>query len=74
MADEGGTAIAERLRRRIAAYEFAIAPGGAPVHITVSIGVASWPDAADDLDGLVARTDAALYAAKRAGKDRVEIY
>ena len=73
-ADEGGAAIAERLRRRIAAYQFAIASDGAPVHITVSIGVASWPDAAEDLDGLVARTDAALYAAKRAGKDRVEIY
>jgi two-component system cell cycle response regulator len=74
VAEEGGAAIAERLRRRIAAHEFALAPGGAPVHITVSIGVASWPDMADCLDALVARTDAALYAAKRAGKDRVEVY
>ncbi len=72
VTEEGGAAIAERLRRRIAAHEFALAPDGAPVHITVSIGVASWPDAADDLDELVARTDAALYTAKRAGKDRVE--
>ena len=72
--EEGGTAIAERLRRRIAACEFPIGPGGAPVHVTVSIGVASWPDMAEDLDELVARADAALYAAKRAGKDRVEVY
>jgi diguanylate cyclase (GGDEF)-like protein len=72
--EEGGTAIAERLRRRIAASEFPIGPGGAPVHVTVSIGVASWPDMAESVDELVARADAALYAAKRAGKDRVEVY
>ena len=29
---------------------------------------------AGDMDDLVARADAALYAAKRAGKDRVEVY
>jgi diguanylate cyclase (GGDEF)-like protein len=44
------------------------------VHVTVSIGVASWPNGAEGLDELVGRADAALYAAKRAGKDRVEVY
>jgi putative nucleotidyltransferase with HDIG domain len=35
----------------------------------VSIGLASWPEDARDRDGLLARADAALYAAKGAGKD-----
>ena len=47
---------------------------GAPVRVAVSIGVASYPDMAANMDELVARADAALYAAKRAGKDRVEVY
>lgn len=70
----GAAALAERLRRRIASFPFPLGPAGSPVHVTVSIGVASWPNGAEGLDDLVGRADAALYAAKRAGKDRVEIY
>ena len=70
----GGAALAERLRRSIASFPFALGAAGAPVHVTVSIGVAWWPNGAEDLDELVGRADAALYAAKRAGKDRVEVY
>jgi GGDEF domain-containing protein len=70
---EGGVALAERLRRRIAAARFPVGPGETPVSVTVSIGVAAFPAAADDMDGLVARADAALYAAKRAGKDNVQV-
>ena len=44
------------------------------MRIAVSIGVASYPAMAANMDELVARADAALYAAKRAGKDRVEVY
>ena len=44
------------------------------MRVAVSIGVASYPDMAANMDDLVARADAALYAAKRAGKDRVEVY
>ena len=51
-----------------------MAEDGSPVRIAVSIGVASYPDMAANMDDLVARADAALYAAKRAGKDRVEVY
>jgi diguanylate cyclase (GGDEF)-like protein/PAS domain S-box-containing protein len=43
----------------------AATPGGQ----TVSIGVASW-DRSESSDSLVARADAALYQAKRAGRDR----
>jgi len=43
-----------------------------PVQVTVSIGVASLGPDTRRVDELVARADAALYAAKRTGKDRVQ--
>lgn len=39
--------------------------------ITISVGVAAWPDDAVDADGLLAAADAALYRAKAGGRDRV---
>lgn len=70
---EGATALAERLRAAIAAHEFDVGEGTDPARITVSIGIATWPAMAGNMDDLVARADAALYAAKRAGKDRVAV-
>jgi diguanylate cyclase (GGDEF)-like protein len=39
----------------------------------VSIGVAEWRPGHDDLAQLLSRADAALYRAKQAGRDRVEV-
>jgi len=39
--------------------------------ITVSCGVATYPADAHDADALIKRADSALYAAKRAGRNRV---
>jgi diguanylate cyclase (GGDEF)-like protein len=44
--------------------------GGAPVALTLSAGVATYPQFSDDV-ALVAAADRALYEAKRAGRDRV---
>jgi PAS domain S-box-containing protein len=71
---EGAEVLAERLRALVAATEFPVEGQGADARVAVSIGVASYPEMAGDMDDLVARADAALYAAKRAGKDRVEVY
>ena len=71
---EGAAALAERLRRRIAACDVRTGPDHAAIKTTVSIGVSSFPRTADGMDDLVASADAALYAAKRAGKDRVKVY
>ena len=61
-------AVAERIRAAIAAHDF----GGH--QITASLGVAGWTEAGvTDPDRLVERADAALYRAKAAGKNRVEI-
>lgn len=63
-------ALAERLRRVVAAKPFETSWG--PVPVTVSIGVASYREG-DGLAQLMARADAAMYAAKRSGRDRVAI-
>jgi diguanylate cyclase (GGDEF)-like protein len=58
-----GQAVAERLRRAVAAAQ-------SPVAVTVSAGIASWPHNADDATGLLGAADAALYVSKDAGRDR----
>lgn len=64
--------VAERLRRLIGANPIPGLPLGETGRLTVSIGVAALD--ARDADGaaLLARADMALYAAKRAGRNRVE--
>ena len=42
--------------------------------MTVSVGVAAFPDSGGDPDELVRAADKALYLAKRLGKNRVEVY
>ena len=40
--------------------------------ITVSLGVATYPDDASDMQELIREADKALYKAKALGKNRVE--
>ncbi len=65
--EQGGVQIAERLRQAIEEYDFA-----EPKHITVSVGVTE-RQPADSCDLLISRVDLALYEAKSAGRNRVEI-
>lgn len=63
--------VMSRLRACVAAREFPIDEKGTTVRITVSSGVAVYPqDGADPLE-LVGKADAALYCAKKAGKNQV---
>ncbi|MDF0750804.1 GGDEF domain-containing protein [Marinobacter sp. 71-i] len=42
-------------------------------NVTISVGVSSWPECSDSPDSLLGLADRALYRAKEAGRDRVEI-
>ncbi len=63
--------VAERLRRRIADHPFEHGGGQPGGRLTVSGGVACFPDDADDAAGLLLAADVALYRVKAAGRDRV---
>jgi two-component system, cell cycle response regulator len=62
--------VAERLRSEVENGPFR-AKSGARFPMTVSIGLAEWHGASDTAEALVKRADQALYAAKRAGRNRV---
>jgi diguanylate cyclase (GGDEF)-like protein len=64
---------AEKLREAIAAAALPH-PASERGHVTVSIGVASWPEDANDPGTLMDCADAALFAAKRAGRDAVRAH
>ncbi len=66
---DGAAHLAERARLALEQRTI-LAPDGTRIHVTVSLGVASFPEAARG-DGLVAAADGALYEAKRSGKNRV---
>jgi len=66
---EGAARLAERARLALEQRTI-LAPDGSRIHVTVSLGVAAFPEAAP-ADGIVAAADGALYEAKRAGKNRV---
>jgi two-component system cell cycle response regulator len=64
----GAEIAAERLRSALAAEP--IVCEGALVSVTASFGVAEW-NGSEGPEDLIARADAALYAAKSGGRDRV---
>jgi two-component system, cell cycle response regulator len=64
-ADEAGAlAVAERMREAIRTVD-------GPAPLTASLGVAVFPADGRSGKAVVAAADAALYAAKAAGRDRV---
>jgi diguanylate cyclase (GGDEF)-like protein len=68
----GAEQLAERMRVAIESLQIQRLDGGGLLPITASFGVASFPAIAGDKTSLIATADAALYRAKRGGRNRVE--
>lgn len=67
--NERALEVCERLRQRVAAHGWEqVVPG---LQVSLSIGLAAAPPY--DLRALVGRADTALYAAKRGGRNRVQL-
>jgi len=65
--------VAERIRKAVRDHKFHLLEGQI-IHITVSIGVAIYPDSVNDIEQLVEKADEALYEAKRTGRDKVVLF
>lgn len=65
--------VAERIRQAVARVKHTTSVGR-PRGVTVSIGCAAFPDNGEDAAMLLRAADAALYRAKRAGRNRVETF
>lgn len=70
ISDEGALILAEKIRSRIEAMHY-FANANEPLHVTVSIGIASYQTTDKEFADSVKRSDEALYQAKNSGRNRV---
>jgi diguanylate cyclase (GGDEF)-like protein len=69
--------VADRIRERVTAHDFSemsLPKRAGTSALSVSLGVATFADDGSDAEALVRAADTALYAAKRAGRNRVVLY
>lgn len=69
---DGAQAMAERVVKALSSLSFEF--DGQRFSLTSSLGVALFPDHADSVEELVSRADAAMYQAKRSGKNCWRLY
>jgi len=72
ISDEMLRVLAERITQAIAMVRFQYE--GQSLRLTSSLGIAVFPDHADNPEDLIARADTAMYQAKEAGKNAWRIY
>jgi diguanylate cyclase (GGDEF)-like protein len=66
--------LAERVRVRVQDHDFGGTEGSPDSHVTLSLGVASYPADATSRERLIDAADQALYGAKRKGKNCVHVH
>ncbi len=68
---EGGLAAAEKLRKVVGGQPFAARPDDPGISLSISVGVAGYPQHAAGPNVLLRAADSAMYEAKVQGRDRV---
>ena len=68
----GAQEVAERIRRSIESSRFSAREGD--INITVSLGIASYPEDGGNLEIILDKADKAMYRAKQRGRNRVVVY
>lgn len=69
--EEDAATIAERIRDTVEKNYFPNSNGQREIKITVSLGIATYPEGVHNLDQLLEKVDKALYQAKAEGRNRV---
>lgn len=70
----GGVSAAEKLRLAVCSTPFESSMATKPLTVSVSIGVASYPEAGTDAAEIFRAADKAMYEAKALGKNRVVVH
>ena len=65
----GAFVVAEKIRQGVASMR--MIEREESVEVSVSLGLVAWPDDGESLDQLMESVDAAMYAAKQRGKNRI---
>ncbi len=68
-----GLLAGERIRKAIEKNQFTVEDRG-HVHLTVSIGIAAFPEHAKTKKGLISLADKLMYVSKKNGKNRVNLF
>ena len=71
--DHDALVIAERIRSTVQKAFFSNSQGQRDIQMTISIGVASYPNGVKTLEQLIEKVDKALYKAKAGGRNMVQI-
>jgi diguanylate cyclase (GGDEF)-like protein len=70
----GARSIAERIRSSVAGHLFPDQSSQMAAKLTVSLGIASFPSDADNVQELIGNADKALYEAKVGGKNQAAVF
>lgn len=70
----GAIAVAEKVRLLVEGHRFTGEERKETREITISCGIATYPDDVEEMDDLIDHADIALYRAKELGRNRIECY